>query len=101
MLNRAAEHRNSCTPGIAGQAIQTSTKRNSPGGVPHKTKPVPIPSAKPFQASVGIEGYRRLVPSRVAVVGCSGSGKTTVVRRVVDRLGLEHVELDALAHQPG
>ena len=42
-----------------------------------------------------------MVPSRIAVVGCSGSGKTTVARQVADRLGLEHIELDELAHQPG
>mgnify|MGYP001161051599 FL=1 len=42
-----------------------------------------------------------MVSSRIAVVGCSGSGKTTVARQVADRLGLEHIELDELAHQPG
>jgi len=37
----------------------------------------------------------------VSVVGCSGSGKTTVARALAKRLGLVHVELDAIYHQPG
>ena len=33
---------------------------------------------------------------RIAIVGTSGSGKTTLARQLSDRLGLAHVELDAL-----
>lgn len=35
------------------------------------------------------------------VVGVSGSGKTTVARRISVRTGLPHIELDALFHGPG
>jgi len=38
---------------------------------------------------------------RVSVVGTSGSGKTSLARALGARLGVEHVELDALFHQPG
>jgi len=38
---------------------------------------------------------------RIAVVGTSGSGKTTLARQLSGRLGLAHVELDALHWDPG
>jgi adenylate kinase family enzyme len=37
---------------------------------------------------------------RISVVGCSGSGKTTMARQLARRLGYRHIELDALYHQP-
>jgi len=39
--------------------------------------------------------------SRVAVVGTSGSGKTSLARRLADSLGATHVELDAIHWGPG
>ena len=39
-------------------------------------------------------------PRRVAVIGTSGSGKTTFSRRLAARLGVTHVELDALFWLP-
>jgi len=38
---------------------------------------------------------------RFAVVGTSGSGKTTVASQIARRLGIAHVELDALHWGPG
>jgi adenylate kinase family enzyme len=35
------------------------------------------------------------------VVGCSGSGKTTLAAQLAAALGVPHVELDAIYHQPG
>jgi adenylate kinase family enzyme len=37
---------------------------------------------------------------RVSVVGSSGSGKSTLARALARRLGVPHVELDAIYHQP-
>jgi adenylate kinase family enzyme len=37
---------------------------------------------------------------RISVVGSAGSGKTTLARALADGLGLDHVELDSVFHQP-
>ena len=42
-----------------------------------------------------------LTIERVAVVGCSGSGKTTLAAALARALGVPHVELDSIYHQPG
>lgn len=39
--------------------------------------------------------------SRIAVVGTSGAGKTTMAASLAERLDVPHVELDALYHGPG
>jgi adenylate kinase family enzyme len=41
------------------------------------------------------------VPRRIRVVGNSGSGKTSLARQVSARLGLPHLELDAIQHLSG
>jgi len=41
------------------------------------------------------------VPSRVAVVGAAGSGKSAFAERLSRLLGIAHVELDALFWRPG
>jgi len=38
---------------------------------------------------------------RVSIVGCSGSGKSTVGRRMAESLGTGYLELDSIFHQPG
>ena len=40
-------------------------------------------------------------PRRVHVIGTSGSGKTTVAGAIADKLGIRHIELDAINWQPG
>jgi adenylate kinase family enzyme len=39
--------------------------------------------------------------TRISVVGNSGTGKTTMAAALAATLGLKHVELDAIYHQPG
>jgi adenylate kinase family enzyme len=41
------------------------------------------------------------VPTRIAVVGTTCAGKTTVAKRLAERHGVPHVELDALHWGPG
>src|SRR5438105_9564724 len=41
------------------------------------------------------------MPERVVVKGTSGSGKTAFAAELARRLGVPHVELDALHHGPG
>jgi adenylate kinase family enzyme len=38
---------------------------------------------------------------RISVVGCSGSGKTTFAAALAAALGVPHLELDSVFHQPG
>ena len=38
---------------------------------------------------------------KIAVVGSSGSGKTFIAKRLAQRYGLEHVEMDSLAFESG
>ncbi|GAB2704646.1 P-loop NTPase family protein [Nocardia thraciensis] len=39
------------------------------------------------------------VQRRISVVGTSGSGKSSLARRIAQRLGIPHIELDAIHHQ--
>ncbi len=42
-----------------------------------------------------------MVGRRIAVIGTTGSGKTTLARQICDGLAIPHVELDALHWEPG
>ena len=44
---------------------------------------------------------RSAIVRRVSVVGTSGSGKSTLARGLAEILGVPHLELDAVHHQPG
>lgn len=55
-------------------------------------------SRSPGPGAVGASGA---VPRRVRVVGVSGSGKSTVGAALAARLGVAHLELDAVFHGPG
>jgi adenylate kinase family enzyme len=47
------------------------------------------------------DDLRALPGSRIQVIGASGSGKTTLAKALAARLGVTHVELDAIHWQPG
>src|SRR5436190_8764193 len=51
--------------------------------------------------STASTGSRRSVPTRIAVVGTTCAGKTTVAKRLAEIHGLPHIELDALHWGPG
>jgi len=53
-----------------------------------------------FATQSGSCKNERSGPCRIAVVGTSGSGKTTFARRAAQRLDIPHVELDALFWGP-
>ena len=57
----------------------------------------PSPVAASGAAPVGPGDLGR----RISIVGTSGVGKSTVAAQLADRLGVDVVELDALAHGPG
>ena len=40
-------------------------------------------------------------PGRIHVIGTSGSGKTMVAMAIAEKLGIKHIELDAIHWQPG
>jgi adenylate kinase family enzyme len=42
-----------------------------------------------------------VTPQRIAVIGPTAAGKTTLARALAARLDFPHVELDAIYHQPG
>ena len=55
------------------------------------------------QRSIALRGINLDVKKGefVAIMGRSGSGKTTVAQQIAARLEIEHIELDALAQQSG
>jgi adenylate kinase family enzyme len=69
------------------RVVTTLTMPSSPPG----RNRVPVVGRSPDTVSV----------QRISVVGNSGSGKTTLARSLAGVLGLPHLELDAVFHQPG
>jgi len=62
---------------------------------PEALKPSPDPGAEAFLPRLRLSGSRR----RIVIYGVTGSGKTTVARRLSAVLGLPAVELDAIMWQ--
>ena len=49
----------------------------------------------------GLDGGRNMsLPRRIAVIGVTGSGKTTLAQNLAELLGLVHIELDAIHWGP-
>ena len=53
-----------------------------------------------MRATAPVPNAKAGVPQRIAVRGTSGAGKSTFAAELARRLGLAHVELDALHHGP-
>lgn len=48
-----------------------------------------------------LPAFSHTVPvHRISVVGNSGAGKTTLARRLAEAMGIPHLELDSVFHQP-
>jgi adenylate kinase family enzyme len=56
---------------------------------PIPAEPAPVPPD-----NAGMTTWRR-----ISIVGTSGSGKSSLARRISAKLGIEHIELDAIHHQ--
>ncbi|MBE9229215.1 AAA family ATPase [Phormidium sp. LEGE 05292] len=41
-----------------------------------------------------------MYPQRISVIGTSGTGKTTLAKKIAQRLAIPHIELDALHWEP-
>lgn len=67
---------------------------------PHQTANPGAACRAPQQWPTTTGPYDRGV-RRISVIGSSGSGKTTVARDLAIRLGIPHLELDAIHHLPG
>ena len=60
-------------------------------------------SLTPFRLPPEFRLYQgvAVVVQKIAVVGCSGSGKTFVAMQLAKRCGLDHIEMDGMAFEPG
>jgi adenylate kinase family enzyme len=61
---------------------------------------MPAPTPSPSGEGRGEATYASGMTSRIAVKGVSGAGKSTLSAELARRLGVPHVELDALHHGP-
>lgn len=70
-----------------------------------EVKHVPVVSGKTYRPRTRTRSSFELGHTgqvqRISVVGNSGSGKTTLARELAAALGIPHLELDAIFHQPG
>jgi AAA domain len=64
------------------------------GGRTLPRPPLPLAAYRHVVAAGPVPG--RQIPERVVVVGCAGSGKTTLARELAARLSAQHIERDAL-----